>query len=299
MSPSHRNSLHLHRHPTSPDFLPRASGEAADVALCSRRPRQRRWAQTRPRVGGVRPWRSSGDDPGKGAESRAPWASCEAANGAGSPPPSPAFATISFCYATRTLSVPATPKPPHPGRTPDPSFRRGQKKPRRWSKAGESQTPREIAKPRKLVEPCSGRNGRTERLVSMLRGQRRRCPIKANGSGVKASIVRPHAGTGGCKRCAELLVCCKGAVRTTGDTATRGSEGRVESRRRGRCRVCPCVWGDGDTNELARFSRNGEVSVPTAAVGHCSTPPPSPEVGPSHRPDSTAHRPRPACAPES
>lgn len=164
---------------------------------------------------------------------------------------------------------------------------------------GESQTPREIAKPRKLVEPCSGRNGRTERLVSMLRGQRRRCPIKANGSGVKASIVRPHAGTGGCKRCAELLVCCKGAVRTTGDTATRGSEGRVESRRRGRCRVCPCVWGDGDTNELARFSRNGEVSVPTAAVGHCSTPPPSPEVGPSHRPDSTAHRPRPACVPES
>lgn len=69
MSPSHRNSLHLHRHPTSPDFLPRASGEAADVALCSRRPRQRRWAQTRPGVGGgVRPWRSSGDDPGKGRE---------------------------------------------------------------------------------------------------------------------------------------------------------------------------------------------------------------------------------------
>lgn len=136
MSPSHRNSLHLCRHPSSPDFLPRASGEAADVALCSRRPRQRRWAQTRSRVGGgVRPWRSSGDDPGKGAESRAPWAPCEAANGAGSPPPSPAFAAISFCYATRTLSVPATPKPPHPGRTPYPSFRRGQKKPRRWSKA--------------------------------------------------------------------------------------------------------------------------------------------------------------------
>lgn len=60
----------------------------------------------------MRPWRSSGDDPGKGAESRAPWAPCEAANGAGSPPPSPAFAAISFCYATRTLSVPAPQAPP-------------------------------------------------------------------------------------------------------------------------------------------------------------------------------------------
>lgn len=165
-----------------------------------------------------------------------------------------------------------------------------------------------VAGPRRGESQTSEGNCRTQKVgrallrqkwtdEGMLRGQRRRCPIKANGSGVKPSIVRPHAGTGGCKRCAELLVCCKGAVRTTGDTATRGSEGRVESRRRGRCRVCPCVWGDGDTNELARFSRNGEVSVPTAAVGHCSTP--LHHRGPSHRPDSTAHRPRPACVPES
>lgn len=137
---------------------------------------------------------------------------------------------------------------------------------------GESQTPREIAKPRKLVEPCSGRNGRTERLVSMLRGQRRRCPIKANGSGVKASIVRPHAGTGGCKRCAELLVCCKGAVRTTGDTATRGSEGRVESRRRGRAVFVHAFGGTATPMNSRDFRETGRCQCPRLRLGTARPP---------------------------
>lgn len=119
-----------------------------------------------------------------------------------------------------------------------------------------------------------------------LRGQRRRCPIKTNGP----SRIRPYAGTGGCKRCAELLVCCKGAVRTTGDTATRGSEGRVESRRRGRCRVCPCVWGTATPMNSRDFRETGGVSAHGCGWAL---------LDPLHRPDPTAHRPWPACVPES
>lgn len=140
---------------------------------------------------------------------------------------------------TRTLSVPATPRPP-------PIHPRPELQTRHFGAARKTR----VAGPRRGGIPDPQGNCKTQKVgrallrqkwqtEPMLRGQRRRCPIKTNGP----SRIRPYAGTGGCKRCAELLVCCKGAVRTTGDTATRGSEGRVESRRRGRCRVCPCVWG--------------------------------------------------------
>lgn len=64
---------------------------------------------------------------------------------------------------TRTLSVPATPRPPPSTLAPNsrPVISARPEKPASLVQGGgESQTPREIAKPRKLVEPCSGRNGR-------------------------------------------------------------------------------------------------------------------------------------------
>lgn len=222
-----------------------------------------------------------------GAEGRAPWAPGEAANGAGSPPPSPAFASISFCYATYADPVSAR----HP-QTP-PIHPRPELQTRHFGAARKTR----IAGPRRGGIPDPQGNCKTQKVgrallrqkwqtEPMLRGQRRRCPIKTNGP----SRIRPYAGSGGCKRCAELLVYYKGAVRTTGDTATRGSEGRVESRRRGRCRVCPCVWGTTTPMNSRDFRETGGVSAHGCGWAL---------LDPLHRPDPTAHRPWPACVPES
>lgn len=102
---------------------------------------------------------------GRRGATRAPWAPGEAANGAGSPPPSPAFASISFCYATYADPVsarhPQTPPPSTLAPNSRPVISARPEKPASLVQGGgESQTLREIAKPRKLVEPCSGRNGR-------------------------------------------------------------------------------------------------------------------------------------------
>ena len=148
-----------------PSHLPRASGEAADVALPSRRPRKHRWAQMRPRVGGGVDLAVFGGRPGEGGRGQGSLGPRRGGEWAGSPPPSPAFCVhflpLRYADPVSARHPQNLPEPPSP-RTPDPSFRRGQKNPRRWSKAGENPWPRRNCKPRKLVEPCSGRNGRTK-----------------------------------------------------------------------------------------------------------------------------------------
>jgi hypothetical protein len=172
--------------PTS--HLPRASGEAADVALPSRRPRQHRWAQMRPRVGGGVDLAVFGGRPGEGGQRAGLPGPRRGGEWAGSPPPSPAFASISFCYATRTLSVPATPQTPSP---PCPElqtrhFGAARKTRVAGPRRGRIPDREEIANPESWSSPAPAEmaGGGRKSLVPMLRGQRRRCPIKANGSGV-------------------------------------------------------------------------------------------------------------------
>ena len=154
-----------------------------------------------------------GGRPGEGGRGQGSLGPRRGGEWAGSPPPSPAFCVhflpLRYADPVSARHPRTSPSPPRP-ELQTRHFGAARKTRVAGPRRGRIPGPEEIANPESWSSPAPAEMGGRKSLVPMLRGQRRRCPIKANGSGVNHPIVRPHAGTGGCKRCAELLVVAKG-----------------------------------------------------------------------------------------